>query len=332
MLALICMVIKRLSPDTLQRAFPKVSKMFYDLLSKQIASNETEPYICKCLIGCLSVVLRAQSYRTWTEESTKKIYRGLLSLCIHPKPKVRRAAQRSICNMLGHSLVTEAVKDNFEGDNDDFFHPAAKLTAEECLRRLEVGQEVNATLHTMVLLKEVLQYAPKAQVEKVCKATWSLMQGKTHPHMTICGLRLLHGLFSARPPQTVLTWDLNAKLINALYDHRPSVNDPGPSVAWLTVMQEALINLGHLDQPQVTLKNMVKFFGEAKRGWASDKKAVYVATTAAMRAILGECLAPKAEEYAKEGRADLDKLISHVVDGLGYQYHSAWGQVKFNKI
>lgn len=157
----------------------------------------------------------------------------------------------------------------------------------------------------------------------------SLMQGKTHAHMSLCGMRLLHGLFSSRPPPHTLSWRLNAQLVNALYDHRPSVNDPGPSVAWLTVMQEALLNLFRVgaDEPRACLVNAATFFGEAKHGWASDRKEVAVATTAAMRAILGECLAPQAEAYAETEMGTLEKLFSHVLDGMGYQYHASWGHV-----
>ncbi len=35
----------------------------------------------------------------------------------------------------------------------------------------------------------------------------------------------------------------------------------------------------------------------------------------------------RAEHYASNESEALEKLFSHVVDGLGYQYHTSWGQV-----
>lgn len=58
-----------------------------------------------------------------------------------------------------------------------------------------------------------------------------------------CSLQALHGLFVSRPKVTVLSPDLNAKLIAALYDYQPSAADSQPTQAWLAVMQEAFINL-----------------------------------------------------------------------------------------
>ncbi len=177
---LISMVIKSVPRELLQKKFPEISKLLYDLLTAQVqaqpSSNQeqdgqqqeaAEPYVARCLVGCLSVLLRAQSASTWQQESTRRVYRGILALCTHPKPKVRRAAQHAVCAVLGDSLVVEVAMeqtDDFDAESVDFFHPVAKLTAEECLRKLRIGHEVNATLHTLVLLKEVLQYAPEEQV------------------------------------------------------------------------------------------------------------------------------------------------------------------------
>ncbi len=129
----------------------------------------------------------------------------------------------------------------------------------------------------------------------MCEATLSLMQGKTHPHMSVIGLRLLSGLFQSRPPPRTLGWKLNAQLANALYDQRPSVNDPAPTREWLAAMREALVNLAHRteEEPRVCLLNAVTFFGEAKRGWASDRAEVARETTQAMKKVLGECIAPR---------------------------------------
>ena len=50
-------------------------------------------------------------------------------------------------------------------------------------------------------------------------------------------------MFEAKPKPTCLTKELNAQLINALYDYQPGENDVQPMQAWLAVMQAAHVNL-----------------------------------------------------------------------------------------
>ena len=51
------------------------------------------------------------------------------------------------------------------------------------------------------------------------------------------------------------------------------MNDAPPMVAWLTVMQEALINLGQHNF-DLCLAHMEAFFREGKRCWSSDRSEV----------------------------------------------------------
>lgn len=54
----------------------------------------------------------------------------------------------------------------------------------------------------------------------------------------------MHKLFSAAPPDGTLSKQLNAQLINALYDYQPNVSDSDLSQAWISTMEKAYINLG----------------------------------------------------------------------------------------
>lgn len=61
--------------------------------------------------------------------------------------------------------------------------------------------------------------------------------------VTSCCLQAFHGLFVSRPPKTVLSTQINGQIITALYDYQPPSSDTQPTLAWLTVMQEAHLNL-----------------------------------------------------------------------------------------
>ena len=82
--------------------------------------------------------------------------------------------------------------------------------------------------------------------------------------------------------------------------------------------------------PSLCLAHLPTFFGEAKHGWSSDHAQVAVAATTALKAVCNECVKPNMEEYAadKGGEEKLRKAFSNVLEGLGYQYHAAWAQVR----
>lgn len=61
--------------------------------------------------------------------------------------------------------------------------------------------------------------------------------------VTSCCFQTFHGLFISKPSESVLPPQLNAQIINALYDYQPASTDTQPTLAWLTVMQEAYTNL-----------------------------------------------------------------------------------------
>lgn len=62
--------------------------------------------------------------------------------------------------------------------------------------------------------------------------------------MLSCGFQVFHGLFVSYPsPELVLSPTLNAKLLMALFDYRPTLIDTQPTLAWLAVQQEAYICL-----------------------------------------------------------------------------------------
>jgi ribosomal RNA-processing protein 12 len=169
------------------------------------ATTEHTTSIVRSLIGCLSVALRAQSGSAWRQGSgkipgaTMQVYNALLTYITHPKPKIRKAAQHAVCAILKGSFMMTA-------DEAPEFHPAAQVTANECLEKLTLSTDSNAVLHTLILLKEVVSVFSKGAVKAVCDGLLSLMRAKSHPHLTSCAMQMarlgalrLHALCE-RPP------------------------------------------------------------------------------------------------------------------------------------
>ena len=319
-MTLISMCIKTVPQAVLQTNFGTISKTLLDLLATHGAACEN-PSLVRCLIGCLSHLLRAQSAFGWSQNSTGQVYKSVLTFVCHGKPKIRKAAQHAVCAILKGSLVVTV-------DNPPEFHPAAAKTAKECLEKLTLTSEVNNVLHILILLKEIISVFPQNHVKTICDAVLGLMQSKAHPHMTTCGMQMLYGLFNSRPATGTLSEEMNAKLISGMYEYKPSINDSKAIIAWLTVQQEAMINLSQLS-PDLCLAHMPRFFDEVKKCWGSDRKEVTVAATTALKAVCNECVKPNIDHFVtSESLVEkLNKVFAHVQDGFSYQYHKAWAQV-----
>ena len=210
-------------------------------------------------------------------------------------------------------------------------HPMAGHTAKYLTTVIEENVsnvKNNVVLYSFTLLKEVLGTFPRIQVKNACETVLKVMT-LGNPYVISCGMQALYGLYASRPNSSCLPPDLNAQLVSALYDYQPSFNDSQPIVAWLTVQQEALINLSIQDN-KLCLNNLPKFFNlVSSQGWLSDKIEVVTASTTATKALINECIKPFADQFAenKESVAVIKKLFAFIEEGLKYQYHNAWPQV-----
>ena len=187
---------------------------------------------------------------------------SILTFVTDQRPKVRKAAHHAICAIL-------AAK----GDLD--VHPIAGHTSKFLMAKYQDdGQhdDPKEILHLLVLLKEILPMLPKQQVKTSCEYVLQVMQTKRDRYTLSCGFQALYGLFAGRPNEKCLPAEMNAKLISALYEYQPSLDDVQPSVAWLTVMQEAYINLS-IQDAKLSLENVSKFFNKAIQYWTQGSDA-----------------------------------------------------------
>ena len=218
--ALISIVIKTVEKDIFKAKFSDAAKTFLKLLEQHKDSDDAS--VVRGLLGCLCVLLRAQDAETWNFSSTTKVMDSILSFAIDNRPKVRKASHHAVCSIL-------ASKE--EGTD---FHPAANKASEFLVKLIEdnVGQNEKAVLHVLILLKEILHTFPKQNVKKACESILRIMSVGNRMSLS-CGFQALHGLFSGRPSVKSLPGEMNAKLINAMYDYQPAMDDPQPSVSVL---------------------------------------------------------------------------------------------------
>ncbi|KAJ8867393.1 hypothetical protein PR048_031194 [Dryococelus australis] len=264
------------------------------------------------LLGCLSVVLRVQEAATWNSSSTFQVFDSLLAFTTHTKPKVRKAAQHAVCAILKGGGLSP--------------HPAATRTAQFCVRQLETAGHTSS-LHVLSLLKETLCTFPRAQL-KVDELRDNPAADDTGDALVVsCGMQALHSMLLARPPAEALTPAINGQLVSAMYDYQPPPGDPQPTLAWLTVMQEAHANLARNDVCLCTA-NLPRLFLAVTQLWLSGRPEVMSGATATLKVVVRDCIGPAcAQELLPRNEAALTKVFAAVESSLKYQYHMAWNHV-----
>nr|SVE73376.1 EOG090X00E0 [Daphnia atkinsoni] len=320
-LALLGMVIKRVPTNVLKAKFSTSAKSLLDLLGRYIESDNS--LLVRSLIGCLGVLLRNQDASAWSTSSTLQIYDALLTFVASPKPQVRKAAQHAVCSILKGS--TFLVQD----EDAPVLHPVAARTGKYCLTFIEehgFGSEPSPLLHLLNLLKEILAVFPQSEVKPLCEALLKLMT-LNNVLVSSCAMQCFHNMFLCRPRTVTLSADLNARLITALYDYQPSASDTQPLRGWLSVMTQALLNLGRLDS-LLCVGHLPRFFAVATALWSSDKMQVVMSVTPSLASLISQCLEEafnQPDSVAVTSAAE--KITRSVEQSLGYQTVTAWKYV-----
>uniref|UniRef100_A0A452R2T1 Ribosomal RNA processing 12 homolog n=1 Tax=Ursus americanus TaxID=9643 RepID=A0A452R2T1_URSAM len=321
---LLNLVLKRVPSPVLIKKFSDTSKAFMDIMSAQTNSGSTSAL--RWVLSCLATLLRKQDLEAWSYPVTLQVYHGLLSFTVHPKPKIRKAAQHGVCSVLKGSEF-------MFGEKAPAHHPAAVSTAKFCIQEIEKAggsKEATTTLHMLTLLKDVLPCFPEGLV-KSCSETLLRVMTLSHVLVTACAMQAFHSLFHAKPSLGTLSAELNAQIITALYDYVPSENDLQPLLAWLKVMEKAHINLVRL-QRDLGLGHLPRFFGTATTCLLSPHSQVVTAATQSLQ-ILKECVAPHMASIgfvtsSASGPAQyVSKMFRAVEEGLTYKFHAAWSCV-----
>ncbi|XP_065749814.1 RRP12-like protein [Phocoena phocoena] len=288
--------------------------------------TETE-YFAALVLSCLATLLRKQDLEAWSYPVTLQVYHGLLSFTVHPKPKIRKAAQHGVCSVLKGSEF-------MFGEKAPAHHPAAMSTAKFCIQEIEKSggsKEATTTLHVLTLLKDLLPCFPDGLV-KSCSETLLRVMTLSHVLVTACAMQAFHSLFHAKPSPGTLPAELNAQIITALYDYVPSENDLQPLLAWLKVMEKAHINLVRLHR-DLGLGHLPRLFGTATTCLLSPHSQVVTAATQCLQEILKECVAPHMADIGSvtssaSGPAQyVAKMFRAVEEGLTYRFHASWSSV-----
>jgi ribosomal RNA-processing protein 12 len=310
---LLCLLMPSLPSEVLQVKYSTSCK----ILTKQLTRHETSSStaLLKSLVRALGLLLEAQPPSVWSDSHCQKVFQNILNFTVHPKPKLRKAAQAAVVAMLR------------EGSASGEPHTAAPPTARHCRHVIDRGGET-ATLHVLGMLRECLDNFPTLHVKSLCEAVLKTMTLASTMVRTTC-LRTLHGALTSQAGPQGLTSSLTARIISALYDHQPGLEDWQLLQAWLTVMMAAHTRLARLDQ-ELCLAHLVKFFSTAVSCLVSHSSTVTDTTAAALQNLLTAVVGPHVaslDSCSKSQLQQIGDMYTAVVKGLEFKYRSSWRQV-----
>ncbi|KPI99063.1 RRP12-like protein [Papilio xuthus] len=319
-LSLLSMDIKSVSQAVLRKQFSDSATIFIELLEKNAQSENGT--LLRSIIGCLSVLLRAQEYAAWGDSSTMKVFDSVLAFVLHSKPKVRKSAQHAITAILRGSCFMLPTED--DKVKVPKLHPASNRVAEYCLSQIKPEALLSGhrpVLHILTMLRDVLPVFSKDYIKTICESILSLM-AHNNIYIKTCCMHTLHALFLAGGN---LSGVLAAQLSRALLAARPPANDTGQSLAWAAVVQQALCCLARLDL-NLCLPNLPAFVTVCVTElWHSDVTDINAAATNALKALLFDCVKPalETEECFIKHKSHIDNIFKTIGTGLDNPFNQA---------
>ncbi|XP_053948868.1 RRP12-like protein [Anastrepha ludens] len=317
-ISLLSMGIKSVPDAVLRKRFGETAQTFLACLQRFMESNNQN--IVKYIIGCLSVLLCAQDYMTWTYSSNWQYIDAILSFTIYSKPKVRKAAQHAIVSIVhGSSFMRPAKDEEEEGEDNTTVeqpkvtsHPASSRITKFCLNQFKPEVLTNSqttVLHTLTLLKDILSGLKTEDIRSICENLLSIMTAANVLIRTTC-FQTLHALFASRT--TNLNGPLCAKLLAAIHEYRPDRADVRQTIAWITVLKEGHIHLASLDL-NLCMNALPRFFEICATDlWMSERAEIINSVSNCIKELLYECVKSACEspEKAEVYRIPIIRIIA----------------------
>lgn len=326
--ALLAIYANRVPPAVLRKKFSWITTMCMNMVEHYVTTVHV--LLIRNLLSLIASCLKSLELAAWNESSTMQVLGFMLPFMIHSKPRLRKYAQQALHSVLSGSCV-------MSGPNAPTTHPAIPPITAFCIQVIRTSTATSvpiSTLHVFGFLKMALPLSAQPEVKSVCESMLEVM-GAGHPTVVRCGMQTLQSFFASKPsPSVTLGPELNAQLVNALYDYKPGVRDTKLIDVWLGMMQNALINL-QSSSDELFLHNLPKFVGIAVDCWQHGKPEIYNTATCVSTTLLQKSLRVCLEnEVDLTSRTSLcfiagTKVVEHFERALHYSFASAWDQVLF---
>ncbi|KAI5950128.1 RRP12 [Candida jiufengensis] len=278
---------------------PLLKQKFNDILLKlsQPLNLNAEAPLVRSTIGAMESLLLAQDNSQWLQRSAispNRAFMAFIELSFDPRPKVRRRAQEAVKNILQNPPTSPSP-----------VHVAASSASDASLNQLitllneykqqkknNPNKDLNSQIiHCLQLITIITSSNswPVKNIEKLCDALLEISK-TSDQYLVGAAFEAFEGLFKSMT--NVIDVEKYTKVLNAIFDLKPSVNDSHLTASWLTVVAKALEGFSSLS-PIECLKKIPHVLSIVSQFLASDSKDIYTSAAQCLIAIIVQTIPEK---------------------------------------
>jgi ribosomal RNA-processing protein 12 len=307
---------------------PLLKQKFPEILTKlaQIITNsKAEAPIIKSAIGSLETLLIAQDLNSWSNTTfainPRRGFGGLLEFSLDPRPKVRKRAQEAVHNILANPPPGPSLE-----------HVASVSAAEFSINSIvellssKPNQKANKehsakVIHILQLIASITSANtwPSAKIEQLCDILLEISKTNDQ-YLVSSAFNGFEGLFNSMTDE--IDSDKFVKVLNIIFDLKPSVNDSNLAGAWVAVIAKGVSSYSKVE-PLKALQKLPEILKILQPFFASESSDIYISASQCVISIFTESvpdnyllLPTKENGLTGEIYEEVDEVISQITDIL----------------
>lgn len=290
-----------------------VSK-YAELLTKIslfITDENAQAPLVKSSLGCLEALLIAQDAQSWNNTNGLSItpvrgLQGLLELSFDPRPKVRKRAQEAVSNILlnpppaptaehvASGFISQFAIDAFSSTLEEF-NALNKSRKKKNSNNKNLSPEEEAVdrkfIHTLQLINSIIatNQWPSSKIEPLCDLLLETTKS-SNEFLISNSFKCFENLFNSMTEFSVnsgLADDKFVKLLDIIFELKPSNNDTHLTGSWIAVVVKAMISYSNF-QPLKTLIKIPDIFKLMSNYLLSNNPEIFISASQCLIAILSQ--------------------------------------------
>ncbi|KAI5958155.1 RRP12 [Candida margitis] len=278
---------------------PLLKQKFNEILLKlsQPLNVEADAPLVRSTIGAIETLLLAQDNARWLTKSAispNRAFVALIELSFDPRPKVRRRAHEAVKNILTHPPTSPSpVHVAAVAASDAALRQLTRLLSEyKQQRKNNANKELNSQIIHCLQLITIITSAnswPVKNIESLCDSLLEISK-TSDQFLVAAAFEAFEGLFKSMT--NVIDIEKFTKVLNVIFDLKPSINDAHLSTSWMTVVAKALECFSILS-PFDCIKTLPQVLTSVSEFLASDSKDIYSSAAHCLTAIISHTVPEK---------------------------------------
>ncbi|CAI5760206.1 unnamed protein product [Candida verbasci] len=265
-------------------------------LSQPLSLKSSDAPLIRSTIGALESLLLAQDFQQWNQSknnqvSPQRAFLALLESSFDPRPKVRKRAQDAVQKILANRPTSPSPT-----------HIAAPLASDIALKQLinlmdsykkkKGDKELNSQIiHCLQLITIITSSNswPAQQIEQLCDILLDISK-TSDQYLVSYSFKAFEGLFKSMT--NIVDVEKFTKVLNIIFDLKPSINDTHLAASWLAVIAKALESFAQLS-PVTCIEKLPHILSLVSQFLASEHQDISESASQCLIAIISQTIPDK---------------------------------------